>query len=100
MCSFPRICPNSRRRGWGVFFVACWRLPASGSSVRIFNKFPQSEPRPMTREEIELLSGISKRLVEEKDPDQFTNLERELEKLLDKIDQNGQIHAPKYPTAA
>jgi len=54
----------------------------------------------MTREEIELLSGISKRLVEEKDPDQFTNLERELEKLLDKIDQNGQIHAPKYPTAA
>ena len=36
----------------------------------------------MTREEIELLSRISKRLVEEKDPDQFTNLVLELEGFL------------------
>ena len=72
--------------------------------MRIFNKFPQSEPRPMTREEIELLSGISKRLVEEKDPDQFTNLVLELEGFLQKDQnsrlQNGKTHAPKYPTAA
>ena len=53
----------------------------------------------MTCEEIELLSRISKRLVEEKDPDQFTNLVRELENFLGKIDQNGQSHAPKYATA-
>jgi hypothetical protein len=59
----------------------------------------------MTREEIELLSRISKRLVEEKDPDRFTDLVRELDDLLQK-DQNSreqktrQTHAPKYPTAA
>jgi hypothetical protein len=41
----------------------------------------------MTREEIESLSRISKRLVEEKDPDQFTNLVRQLDDLLEK-DQN------------
>jgi len=41
----------------------------------------------MTREEIELLSRISKRLVEEKDPDRFTNFVRELDDLLQK-DQN------------
>jgi len=41
----------------------------------------------MTREEIELIDRISKRLVEEKDPDRFTNLVRELDDLLQK-DQN------------
>ena len=41
----------------------------------------------MTREEIESMSRISKRLVEEKDPDRFTDLVRELEDLLQK-DQN------------
>ena len=39
----------------------------------------------MTREEIELMGRLSKLLVEEKDPDQFTNLVRQLEDLLDKI---------------
>ena len=58
----------------------------------------------MTREEIEFLSRISRQLVEEKDPDRFTNLVRELDDFLEKDqnsrEQNWQTHAPKYPTAA
>jgi len=53
----------------------------------------------MTREEIELMSRISKRLVEEKDPDRFANLVRELDDLLQK-DQNSREQTPKYSTAA
>ena len=41
----------------------------------------------MTREEIELMGRISRRLVEEKDPGCFTSLVRELDDLLQK-DQN------------
>ena len=48
----------------------------------------------MTREEIELIDRISKRLVEEKDPDRFTNLVRELDDLLQK-DQNSRAQNGK-----
>jgi hypothetical protein len=53
----------------------------------------------MTREEIELLGRISRQLVEEKDPNRFTNLLRELDDLLEKDqnsrEQNRQTQAPK-----
>jgi hypothetical protein len=58
----------------------------------------------MTREEIQLLHRISRRMVEEKDPDRFANLVRELDELLQKDqnsrEQNQQNHAPKYSRAA
>jgi hypothetical protein len=58
----------------------------------------------MTREEIQLLDRISRRLVAEKDPDRFANLMRELDDLLQRDqnsrEQNQQNHAPKYSTAS